>query len=1108
LAITSDLNIVGPGADRLTINADHRSRVMEFNDTGYNTVRVVALSGLMLTGANSSGTYRKGGAIANSETLAVSDCNITGNVAESAGGGIYSAGTLKVERSIIANNTAPHSGGGISSHGRLTISESTISGNSGYGGLDQEGTATIIRSTFSGNRSSTSGGAIRTKGTMTVTQSTLSGNSASSRGGGIWNYGQLTVNQCTITGNSTNSTGGGIFQFTNRYDRFVMLTNSIVTGNTTSGGTPSDIEGTPEWDSTISAASHHNLIGDPQTAGGLTDGVNGNIVGAAKTAGGPVPIDRAFVLNPTLADNGGPTKTHALVVGGLAVDAGDNGSISGAAFDQRGDGFTRVIGDRVDIGAVEIGAIDTSLPQVSLSSNIRSVIEDEATPLVFTFSRDNITGPLMVNFHRGGTATLAEDYSSNSPMTVAFADGESAVNVTVSPIADSLLEANETVFFTIIPGPGYRLGEANAAVATIVNDDTFVVDTLVDESDGAFGPGELSLREAIQIANLMSGNTVIEFAPSLTAGGPAKITLAGTELLIKSDLTINGPGADRLTICGNDASTVFKVDDANSSNRSIVSISGLTLTEGRGGIGNQENLTLTQCTISGNRGTAVFNTGTLNVHRSTIQDNTITEFDSGAGIWSSGTTAVTTITQSTISGNITNGYGGGVYNTNGTLVIAQSEISGNSAITGAGVISYGGTLKLAQCTISGNIGNGEGVRSTSSTTIDQCTITGNRNGIYGSSSRHPVPLTLTNTIVAGNASDLRWTNATVQARNNLIGNPSSASGLVDGVDGNIVGHVSGTGRTILNVASVLNPTLAVNGGPTKTHALLSGSPAIDAGNNAAIPAEANDLDGDGNTSESLPFDQRGSGFARVVGSAVDIGAVEYVPSTVTVAGTSVSVAEDGSSNLIFTLTRDVTLGSLTVNFSLSGTATADGDYSADATNSVTFADGASTATVTVDPTVDNATEADETVILTLLSGAGYQVGANLVTASATGTILNDDTALSITATDANMPEEGNSGTTPFTFTVTRTGDLSRTATVTFIVSASGSQPADAADFGGTFPSGTLSFAIGESSISLIVNVRGDSEIELDESFAVTFSNSVGDNIVTASAIGVILSEVL
>ena len=80
-------------------------------------------------------------------------------------------------------------------------------------------------------------------------------------------------------------------------------------------------------------------------------------------------------------------------------------------------------------------------------------------------------------------------------------------------------------------------------------------------------------------------------------------------------------------------------------------------------------------------------------------------------------------------------------------------------------------------------------------------------------------------------------------------------------------------------------TLANNGGLTQTHLLLPGSPAINAGSNANLPSDTFDLDGDSNTAEPLPVDQRGVGFNRVINTTVDIGAVEVNYAISATAGT-------------------------------------------------------------------------------------------------------------------------------------------------------------------------------------------------------------------------------
>ena len=121
-----------------------------------------------------------------------------------------------------------------------------------------------------------------------------------------------------------------------------------------------------------------------------------------------------------------------------------------------------------------------------------------------------------------------------------------------------------------------------------------------------------------------------------------------------------------------------------------------------------------------------------------------------------------------------------------------------------------------------------------------------------------------------------------------------------------------------------------------------------------------------------------------------------------VAGSPASVAEDAATNLVYTFTRvGATSGPLTVNFSIGGTATFNTDYTQTGAASfvppngtVTFAAGSSTAAITVDPTADNTSEPDETVILTLAAGTGYNV---IEPSSATGTIVDDDVVADVYA---------------------------------------------------------------------------------------------------------------
>ncbi|PQO25744.1 hypothetical protein C5Y96_23325 [Blastopirellula marina] len=113
--------------------------------------------------------------------------------------------------------------------------------------------------------------------------------------------------------------------------------------------------------------------------------------------------------------------------------------------------------------------------------------------------------------------------------------------------------------------------------------------------------------------------------------------------------------------------------------------------------------------------------------------------------------------------------------------------------------------------------------------------------------------------------------------------------------------------------------------------------------------------------------------------------------------------------------------------------------------------------------------------------------------------------LSLAATDADKPE-GDSATTNYTFTVTRSGSTTGAASVDYVVSGSGPNPADAADFGGTFPNGTVNFADGQATQLITIAVAGDTAIEENEGFTVTISNPAGATLGTATAVGTIQND--
>ena len=332
IVVDTDVEIVGPGVDLLTLSGGNAARVIRAH--AGNTVTI---AGLTIADGYSTGN---GGGILNEADLTLEYVTIRDNQVSAAspngwGGGIHSsASDLTIIGSTIADNTASDNGGGISfktntgtSH-NLWIENSTIANNLSTGGGRGGGlyiyhfastpasVATILNSTFSGNEANI-GGSIGTNGypTINILASTITDNHARQSAGGLYN-------------NDSSSTGADI-----------TVHFSIIAGNTGAGWFGSwDVNGP------LNSASSYNLIGNA-AGSGIVNGVNGNIV-----------IGSADPGLTALGDYGGPTQTHALLDGSLAIAAGDAAfaELLGIDTDQRG---VERDGDLyIDLGAFELAA--------------------------------------------------------------------------------------------------------------------------------------------------------------------------------------------------------------------------------------------------------------------------------------------------------------------------------------------------------------------------------------------------------------------------------------------------------------------------------------------------------------------------------------------------------------------------------------------------------------------------------------------------------------------------------------------------------------------------------------------------------------------------------
>jgi CSLREA domain-containing protein len=694
-------------------NAAPGNDIIEFDATVFNAPQTITLGGTRLNINNNgsltingrkvvtvSGNQQSGvfGVLSGAE-VTLNGLIITGGANIGFGGGIGNSGMLTINNSTISGNSADHGGGGLSSNGTVMVNNSTIADNfilatdlvnglgDGFGGgIYNLGTMTISSSTISGN-SGVFGGGIYNGYELTVNNSTISGNTAdispSGGGGGIDNGGTLTMSYSTVTNNTGRSGADGIYTLWGN----MTVSYSIIARN-------------PGVDTYGTVTQQgYNLIGgdvDPR-------------------------------LGP-LADNGGPTQTHALLPGSPAIDAGNN---TGApATDQRG--ITRPLdGDNDGTATVDIGAYE-----------------------LYALVVDNTT-----------------------------------------------------------------------------DDGTLSVCTAA--------PNDCSLRGAITKANADAGSDLIEFSTTVFAT-PQTITLGGTQLELTNNggLTING--RNLVTVSGNDQSRVFQVNGIAN-----VTFNGLTITLGKGDpngggifVFNTNNLLSTvnviNCVIkdsTGGFGGGIYNqTGTTNVINSTLSGNHAIQ---GGGIALTG--GKVTVVNSTLTGN-EGPVGGAIFNLAGgdtpaTLQVTNSTISGNSANEGGGIYN-GDTLTVSHSTIFGN-----------ATTADTNGYGGNGGGIYNENGGM---VSVGHSIIAGNTAEVLspdFCGTLASQGYNLIGDPT---------DTTITGTTTGN---LLNQNPLLAP-LGNYGGPTPTHALLPGSPALNAGNNSGAPAA----------------DQRG--IARPQQDTVDIGAFE------------------------------------------------------------------------------------------------------------------------------------------------------------------------------------------------------------------------------------------
>ena len=748
----------------------------------------------------------------------------------------------------------------VSSGAMVTISDLTISHGSDSlaGGIGNSGTLTINNSILSGNRSGAEGGGIRNSGTLTLNNSILSGNGAGFEGGGIWNSGPLTINNSTLSGNVTQGAGGGIY-----HDRgTLIISNSSLTGNNSDfdGGGISNSGTTILNKSTLSNNSAGKTGGGIRNSGSLT--INDSTLSGNQAADGGGINGGATIRNSTL------TLNSARDAGGGIVGAASlNNSI--VANNSARNGGPDVFGV-VSSGDYNFIGSTSNISGISGTHNITG-----GDPMLGPLADNG--GPTKTHMPLPGSPVIDKGTNPDSLATDQRGSG-------------FLRTRNDAAVSDAEGGDGTDVGA--------VESNYLVVNTTAQDDDGACQPladGDCTLREAIIAANAAPGTETIIFDIPTTDPGYDSIadrytiTLTTELPALDSDVSINGLSAKHLTVKRDATATAFRIFTVN--NEKTVMIGGLTISGGLadqgGGISNAGTLTLTACDFRDNRtkdgvdksdsssafaenagsGGAIYNEGRLVVNFSSFSSNR-----TGNG----GNASASAIGPGNISANGGDGgRGGAIYNSAGSLVVRNSTFSNNRAGDGGTAGAFTSVLNAFAFARGGDGGQGGAIYNLSSLSIANTTITDNGVGQAGTghaSSTHGFASDSDGNAGTGSLFN-RDSFATLVLDSTIVANTNGSediSGNVSDGDYNLVEHMTGILPGTHNITGV-DPKLGLladNGGPTMTHALLCGSPAIDQGKNFG----------------SSVTDQRGAGFDRTWddpgmanaagGDGTDIGAFE------------------------------------------------------------------------------------------------------------------------------------------------------------------------------------------------------------------------------------------
>jgi hypothetical protein len=671
-------------------------------------------------------------------------------------------------------------------------------------------------------------------------------NSTQEPGGGIQMAGgDLNLTSCTFSNNSSGqSFGGGIFMLAQSVVSTLSATNSTFVNNSMTNNSGAGPDGGGAIMIGTPSGSVHNLTGCIFYNNRVIGNSGNTYGGAIQINGGTLNIGGSTFVTNSASGQGGSGGAIYVDSGTVNISfsrfKGNAASISGlAVFNHTGNAATTSAennwwASNAGPAAFISGFSVVAWLELNHFANPNTVLTNNSTALLATFATNS-----------SGLAVAPANLSLLIGMPVTFGN---AVGGIISG-AQTMIQNSGAATANFTAGSTGGIGSADATVDGVTAT-AFItifpnITTVLNTNDNGSG----SLRQAI--ANLSPGGT-IAFDPSLAG---KTIFLTGGELLLSNNMTINGPGANQLTISGSHSGRVLDIAPGVTN-----LISGLTIADGLAG-----------ATIPNpNFGGGIYNGGDLTLINCTLRGNSAT--------------------------NTSSGWGGGIYSTNILRMIGCTVGPTNEAgFVGGGIYAHNNSLlQMLNCTVASNICPSEvgGVAANTGamTFLTNCTITGNSDGVLAGGYGSAQSPQFKNTIIAGNISSAGGAFGDI----NALGYPIFSSGhnligITNATTGWLASDLAGNTNSPLNARL---GSLADNGGPTMTCALLTApnSPAIDAGDNSGAP----------------PFDQRGSGFPRIAGGAIDIGAFELIPPTLNIASLPASVVLSWPTNAIGYLLESTT----------------------------------------------------------------------------------------------------------------------------------------------------------------------------------------------------------